>query len=121
VRYGQAYSHYLRRLRVSARVSRGRRQRIAIGGGGHLKADEAVKLFKAGRSVTDIATALNIGRGSVYRALEYGRSRRETDESHPIILADRGRSHCGPKPYRLGFGDTKGPKVNTDGSFNSRL
>src|ERR1700722_16422856 len=35
-----------------------------------LKADEAVKLFKAGRSVTDIATALNIGRGSVYRALE---------------------------------------------------
>jgi DNA invertase Pin-like site-specific DNA recombinase len=35
-----------------------------------LKADEAAKLFKAGRSVTDIATALNIGRGSVYRALE---------------------------------------------------
>jgi Helix-turn-helix domain of resolvase len=35
-----------------------------------LEADEAVKLFKAGRSVTDIATALNIGRGSVYRALE---------------------------------------------------
>jgi DNA invertase Pin-like site-specific DNA recombinase len=30
-----------------------------------LKADEAVKLFNAGRSVTDIATALNIGRGSV--------------------------------------------------------
>ncbi len=29
-----------------------------------LKADEAVKLFKAGRSVTDIATALNIDRGS---------------------------------------------------------
>jgi DNA invertase Pin-like site-specific DNA recombinase len=29
-----------------------------------------VKLFKAGRSVTDVATALNIGRGSVYRALE---------------------------------------------------
>jgi len=35
-----------------------------------LKADEAVKLFKAGRSVTDIARALSIGRGSVYRALE---------------------------------------------------
>jgi DNA invertase Pin-like site-specific DNA recombinase len=35
-----------------------------------LKADEAVKLFNAGRSVTDVATALNIGRGSVYRALE---------------------------------------------------
>jgi DNA invertase Pin-like site-specific DNA recombinase len=35
-----------------------------------LKAEEAVKLFKAGRTVTDIATALNIGRGSVYRALE---------------------------------------------------
>jgi hypothetical protein len=29
-----------------------------------------VKLFKVGRSVTDIATALSIGRGSVYRALE---------------------------------------------------
>jgi DNA invertase Pin-like site-specific DNA recombinase len=35
-----------------------------------LKADEAVKLFRAGRSVTDIATTLSIGRGSVYRALE---------------------------------------------------
>ena len=35
-----------------------------------LKADEAVKLYKAGRSVTDIATTLSIGRGSVYRALE---------------------------------------------------
>jgi DNA invertase Pin-like site-specific DNA recombinase len=35
-----------------------------------LKADEAVKLFKSGRSVTDIAMTLSIGRGSVYRALE---------------------------------------------------
>jgi len=35
-----------------------------------LKADEAVKLFKAGRTVTQIANALGIGRGSVYRALE---------------------------------------------------
>jgi hypothetical protein len=35
-----------------------------------LKADEAVKLFNTGRSVTDVTTALNIGRGSVYRALE---------------------------------------------------
>jgi DNA invertase Pin-like site-specific DNA recombinase len=34
-----------------------------------LKADEAVKLFKAGRTVTDVARALSIGRGSVYRAL----------------------------------------------------
>jgi DNA invertase Pin-like site-specific DNA recombinase len=40
-----------------------------------LKADEAVKLFKAGRSMTDIAPALNIGRGSVYRALEAAGSR----------------------------------------------
>ena len=35
-----------------------------------LKADESVKLFKAGRTVTQIASALGIGRGSVYRALE---------------------------------------------------
>jgi DNA invertase Pin-like site-specific DNA recombinase len=35
-----------------------------------LKADEAVKLFKGGRTVSDIAAALSIGRGSVYRALE---------------------------------------------------
>jgi Helix-turn-helix domain of resolvase len=35
-----------------------------------LKADEAAKLFKAGRTVTQIANALGIGRGSVYRALE---------------------------------------------------
>jgi DNA invertase Pin-like site-specific DNA recombinase len=35
-----------------------------------LKADEAVKLFKTGRTVTQIADALGIGRGSVYRALE---------------------------------------------------
>ena len=35
-----------------------------------LKADEAVKLFSQGRSVTQVATPLGIGRGSVYRALE---------------------------------------------------
>ena len=35
-----------------------------------LKADEAVKLFKEKRTVTEIADALRIGRGSVYRALE---------------------------------------------------
>jgi DNA invertase Pin-like site-specific DNA recombinase len=35
-----------------------------------LKADEAVKLFSEGRTVTQIANALGIGRGSVYRALE---------------------------------------------------
>lgn len=29
-----------------------------------------VKLFKEGRTVTDIADALSIDRGSVYRALE---------------------------------------------------
>ena len=34
-----------------------------------LKADEAVKLFKDGRTVTQIAESLEIGRGSVYRAL----------------------------------------------------
>jgi len=35
-----------------------------------LKASEAVKLFKDGRTVSQIAGALSIGRGSVYRALE---------------------------------------------------
>ena len=35
-----------------------------------LKNDEAVKLFREGRTVTQIAAALTIGRGSVYRALE---------------------------------------------------
>ena len=37
------------------------------------KPDGAVKLFKAGRTLTDIAMALNIDRGSVYRALEAAR------------------------------------------------
>jgi len=35
-----------------------------------LKADEAVTLFKEGRTVTEVAKALGIGRGSVYRALQ---------------------------------------------------
>jgi DNA invertase Pin-like site-specific DNA recombinase len=35
-----------------------------------LKADDAVKLFKQGRTVSEIAKVLTIGRGSVYRALE---------------------------------------------------
>lgn len=35
-----------------------------------LKNDEAAKLFREGRTVTQIAAALSIGRGSVYRALE---------------------------------------------------
>jgi DNA invertase Pin-like site-specific DNA recombinase len=35
-----------------------------------LKADEAVKRHGEGQTVTEIARALNIGRGSVYRALE---------------------------------------------------
>jgi DNA invertase Pin-like site-specific DNA recombinase len=35
-----------------------------------LKADEAVKLFKDGQTVSEVAAALSIGRGSVYRALE---------------------------------------------------
>jgi Helix-turn-helix domain of resolvase len=55
-------------LRSSAGVFRWHLTRAEAASG--LKADEAVKLFKAGRSVTDIAMALNIGRGSVYRALE---------------------------------------------------
>jgi DNA invertase Pin-like site-specific DNA recombinase len=34
-----------------------------------LKADEAVRLFNAGQTVTEVAKQLGIGRGSVYRAL----------------------------------------------------
>jgi DNA invertase Pin-like site-specific DNA recombinase len=34
------------------------------------KADDAVSLFKDGKSVSEVAKALGIGRGSVYRALE---------------------------------------------------
>lgn len=34
------------------------------------KADDAVRLFKAGRTVSQVAEELGIGRGSVYRALE---------------------------------------------------
>ena len=35
-----------------------------------LKADEAVAMFKAGKTVSEVAATLAIGRGSVYRALE---------------------------------------------------
>jgi DNA invertase Pin-like site-specific DNA recombinase len=35
-----------------------------------LKATEAVGLFKAGKTVTEVTESLAIGRGSVYRALE---------------------------------------------------
>jgi DNA invertase Pin-like site-specific DNA recombinase len=35
-----------------------------------LKNDAAVKLFREGRTLTQIAAALSIRRGSVYRALE---------------------------------------------------
>ena len=35
-----------------------------------LKGDQAVALFKEGQTVSEVAEALSIGRGSVYRALE---------------------------------------------------
>jgi DNA invertase Pin-like site-specific DNA recombinase len=38
--------------------------------GSSLKNDEAVKLFREGRTVRQVAAALTIGRGSIYRALE---------------------------------------------------
>jgi DNA invertase Pin-like site-specific DNA recombinase len=40
-----------------------------------LKNDEAVKLFRERRTMTQIAAALSIGLGSVYRALEAARVR----------------------------------------------
>jgi DNA invertase Pin-like site-specific DNA recombinase len=56
-----------------------------------LKADEAVKLFGEGRTVTQIASALGIGRGSVCRALESwgikqaaGAASRPVNNAHPI-------------------------------------
>ena len=36
-----------------------------------------MKLFRAGRTVTQIAAALSIGRGSVYRALDAEGMRRD--------------------------------------------
>jgi DNA invertase Pin-like site-specific DNA recombinase len=51
-----------------------------------LKTDEAVKLFKAGRTVTQIANDLGIGRGSVYRALET----RGIKQAASGVSADRG-------------------------------
>ena len=77
-----ASAHHLLRLREFEREMMLERQREGIAqakaenrymgrrSSARLKADEVAKLFKAGRTVTDIATALNIGRGSVYRALE---------------------------------------------------
>ena len=66
-----------------------------------LKADEAVKLFKAGRSVTDIAMALNIGRGSVYRALEAAGMKSASGWSRPGYLAST-HSHRPSKKTRGG-------------------
>lgn len=39
------------------------------------KAEDAVRLFKAGRTVSQVAKELEIGRGSVYRALEAAKPR----------------------------------------------
>jgi DNA invertase Pin-like site-specific DNA recombinase len=35
-----------------------------------VKAEEAVRMCREGKSVTEVARALGIGRGSVYRAIE---------------------------------------------------
>ncbi len=44
-----------------------------------VKADEAVRLHKEGATVSQIAASLNIGRGSVYRALDAAGVRRAPD------------------------------------------
>jgi DNA invertase Pin-like site-specific DNA recombinase len=56
-----------------------------------LRADEAVRLFKAGRTVTQIANALGIGRRSVYRALETGGISKGQARRLPTVAYDRCR------------------------------
>jgi DNA invertase Pin-like site-specific DNA recombinase len=66
-----------------------------------LKADEAVKLFKAGRTVTQIANDLGIGRGSLYRALEPAAKGKQqarcllnvaNDQSRRILFSNESRA-----------------------------
>jgi DNA invertase Pin-like site-specific DNA recombinase len=54
-----------------------------------LKNDDAVKLFRQGLTVTQIAAALCIGRGSVYRALEAAGMRQAKDLFRIADLAER--------------------------------
>jgi DNA invertase Pin-like site-specific DNA recombinase len=60
----------LERQREGIAKARGEGRYLGRRPSARLRADEAVELFKEGRTVTDIASALRIGRGSVYRALE---------------------------------------------------
>ena len=69
--------------------------------GSSLKNDEAVKLFREGRTVRQIAAALTIGRRSVYRALEaagmrQGCGRDEVASSRKTRASDR-------RPLRIAF------------------
>ena len=70
----------LERQREGIAKAKAENRYIGLRPSARLKADEAVKLFKAGRTVTEIATALSIGRGSVYRALEAA----GTIATHPV-------------------------------------
>ena len=60
----------LERQREGIAKAKGRGRYLGRKPSARLKADEAMQLFKEGRTVTQIAKALGIGRGSVYRALE---------------------------------------------------
>jgi DNA invertase Pin-like site-specific DNA recombinase len=51
-----------------------------------LKNDEAAKLFREGRTVTQIAAALSIGRGSVYRALEAAGMKWRLEEGRDALM-----------------------------------
>jgi DNA invertase Pin-like site-specific DNA recombinase len=59
----------LERQREGIAKARGEGRYLGRRPSARLKADQAVKLFREGRTVTEIAKALTIGRGSVYRAL----------------------------------------------------
>ena len=60
----------LERQREGIAKAKGENRYLGRRPSARLKADEAVRLFKSGMTVTEVSKALRIGRGSVYRALD---------------------------------------------------